>query len=611
MTSRVNDSSSFPIRETHMTVVRRSSWAQDGQLTRTCLVEELRPEFAQNRAVALRYIEIARQLQHHPPYGVAPILDCRLEQSYTGRLRPLIAQKSPLPPRAQTLLRFQAGKLPLDVALYLADEVATTLQGLQKLGLFGGGLTSENLLLDFNGQIWIDGLPALICEREFSSTPPSQRPERVRWCAPEVLRDVGFPASDIYFLGAWLYWLLTGEAHPQEWEPRWSFLMAILHQAGIEGSQLSPLVKLFHRTLNERPEQRYASLSQFREALNQLGLEGARPRLRLELIERLADKEPTPPPTPKPPQSRPRQPDEDTRLLPQHHHALPAFLRDKIAPHPLEILARSRYAIAEELGVGGMGTVYRAKDQELGTTVAIKLLHQDLNQNPNTLARFRRELRLTRDLAHPNIIPAYHLECFEGLYLYSMKYVEGVTLRAHLRQHGPPPVFEAIEIMRDVADALACAHEHGIVHRDIKSTNIMLESRKDAEKPHVYLTDFGIATDNALSDLTRTGQQLGTPQYMAPEQALGKDPHAGADIYSFAVVFYELLTGHTPFSGETAVAVYTSQVKESYTPLLDALPQLPEALDHLLTQCLRANPDERPTSMRSILSTLDTLLESP
>jgi hypothetical protein len=394
-------------------------------------------------------------------------------------------------------------------------------------------------------------------------------------------------------------------------------LMATLPQAGVQGHELSPTVHLLHRTLVERPEQRFSSLDQLREHLDSQGLIELRPKRRAALLDQLqsllqADRRAAQAQTvaSQEPQGAGRDPAEQTRLLPQHIPVLPQALRDKIGPHPLEILARSRYTILQELGIGGMGTVYEAHDRELDQTLALKVLHRDMLARPGTLERFRRELRLTRQLNHPHIVPAYHLEAFEGLYLYSMKYVSGPTLRHLVRHGGALPVPQVVWVMRRVADALERTHSVGAIHRDIKSANIMLE-RTPGQPPHPYLMDFGIASDRSLPAITRTGQQLGTPQYMAPEQAMGQPVSHAADIYSFAVVVYEALTGQTPFSGETAVAVYAAQVKEDYQPPRELVPHIPDALEELLARCLRPDPEQRPASMTEILEVLDSLDAQP
>ncbi len=584
-----------------------------------CLLERLRPEFALQTPITTRFIQLARHQQAQNRPGLRPILCVEHLTNTIGRPEVFLAAADPDARSLVEILDQHAGKLPLEMALWLTDAAAASLESLHDDQLFHGALTPADFALSTTGQLWLDNTAATCAVREHLEEDAGLQDWMAsigeEWLAPESQRGQPQAKADLYFLGALLFRLLTGLRHPQEWEPRWSMLMAQLHQAGLDGRELDPVLRFLHRTLTERPEHRFETIAQLREHLEGLGLQGEGTRLRAEAAQTLSAATAAlvrPSDTATAPTQDgevARDPADHTRLLPQQIPILPAALREKIGPHPLEILARSRYTILRELGVGGMGTVYEAQDRELDQKVAIKVLHRDMLLRPGTLERFRRELRLTRDLNHPHIVPAYHLEAFEGLYLYSMKYIEGPTLRSHIRRHGALPAPEAIRVMRCIADALDRTHSVGVVHRDIKSANIMLETRTDGPS-NPYLMDFGIASDRSLPGLTRTGQQLGTPQYMAPEQALGKEVSFAADIYSFAVVFYEALTAGTPFQGDTSVAIYAIQVQEKYTKPRDCVADLPEAVADMLERCLRADPEQRPASMQEILHILDTYPEN-
>jgi serine/threonine protein kinase len=595
------------LREGWLTMTWRARLFDDEGGSRGCLWEAVRPELAQDAGLRARFVEVAQA----GVAGLRPALEAGSRAAAPGQAEAWIAHDEPDARPLGALLGALSGG-GLGIALWVADAAAEALQGLHARGWHHGALTPDALLLGSAGQLWVDGAAAAIAGRERLGQHAARAAwarEAAGWLAPEVAQGASGEPSDVYFVGALLHRLLTGQAHPQEWEPRWSMLMASVHQAGVEGHALAPTVQLLHRTLAERPEQR-VELARLREALADAGLYGARGRLQAAALARLpplAPAETMETTSDAPSAAGPRRaPDEPTRLVPQAAHSLPVALREKIGPHPLEILARSRYEIIEELGVGGMGTVYQARDRELDQVVALKVLHHDMLARPSTLERFRRELRLTRELNHPHIVPAYHLECFEGLYLYSMKYVRGPTLRALIRNQGALAPGAAASFMRCIGDALERTHSVGVVHRDIKSANLMLE-RRDGEPDHPYLMDFGIAVDRSLPALTRTGQQLGTPQYMSPEQARGEPVGPAADIYSFAVVFYEALTGQTPFAGETAVAVYTAQVREDYAPPGSLAPAVPDALDALLRRCLSADPGARPAQMSELLAALDAL----
>lgn len=602
-----------------MSALSRGRLHDDQGHSRGCLLEQLHPEYARQPRVAARFVALSQRLQRDLVPGARPVLTQHHHVAPPGLPEAWQALDHPEATPLPQLIEHMGGQVEPGMALLLADMVAEALSWLHAAGCFHGELTMDQVSVGSQGQIWLDGLVVATCGRELLADSQARahwHKAQQGWLAPEVLRQVAVAASDLYFVGALFYRLLTGQPHPQEWEPRWSMLMATLPQAGVQGRELTPTLHLLHRTLAERPEQRFATLAQLREHLDSQGLTELRPKRKVELLQQLqslreAQQRAAQAETLASEETHPRRdPGEQTRLLPQHVPVLPQALRDKIGPHPLEILARSRYTILQELGVGGMGTVYEALDRELDQVLALKVLHRDMLTRPGTLERFRRELRLTRQLNHPHIVPAYHLEAFEGLYLYSMKYVRGPTLRHLIRHQGALPVEQVVWIMCRVADALERTHSVGVVHRDIKSANIMLERSPD-QPPHPYLMDFGIAADRSLPAITRTGQQLGTPQYMAPEQAMGQPVSSAADIYSFAVVCYEALTGQIPFSAETAVAVYAAQVKEDYRPPRELVPDIPDALEELLTRCLRPEPEQRPASMTEILEVLDTLDAQP
>jgi serine/threonine-protein kinase len=218
------------------------------------------------------------------------------------------------------------------------------------------------------------------------------------------------------------------------------------------------------------------------------------------------------------------------------------------------------YRIMEQLGQGGMATVYKAYHASLDRYIALKVLHQAFMEDPNFLARFQREARLVARLEHSNIVPIYDYAEHEGQPYLVMKYIEGETLKARL-QHGPLNATEVQNVVEAVGAALAYAHRQGILHRDIKPSNVILS--KDGG---IYLADFGLAriAQSGESTLT-TDMILGTPQYISPEQAMAKkDLDEGTDIYSFGVMLYEMTVGRVPFSADTPFSVIHDHI---YAPL--------------------------------------------
>ena len=249
------------------------------------------------------------------------------------------------------------------------------------------------------------------------------------------------------------------------------------------------------------------------------------------------------------------------------------------------------YRIERVLGRGGMGVVYLAEQRELGRKVALKLLPDELAGDPDFRARFERESRLAASIDHPNIIPLYEAGEIGGTAYLAMRYVDGVDFASRLKE-GPMEPAVAMAILGQVAGALDAAHEHGLVHRDVKPGNVLLD--RTAHGDHAYLTDFGL-TKQAGSEtgLTRAGSFMGTPAYMAPEQIEGRDVDARADEYSLACVAFECLTGRVPFPREKEVAVALAHLKDPVPSAVALRPALPAALDRVLAQAMAKDREAR------------------
>ena len=253
-----------------------------------------------------------------------------------------------------------------------------------------------------------------------------------------------------------------------------------------------------------------------------------------------------------------------------------------------------RYQVGDTLGFGGMSEVHRGRDLRLGRDVAVKVLRADLARDPSFQARFRREAQNAASLNHPAIVAVYDTGETAGetgpVPYIVMEYVDGDTLRDVLKREGPMPPRRAMEIVADVCAALDFSHRHGIVHRDVKPANIML-NRAGAVK----VMDFGIA--RAVSDgqatMTATSAVIGTAQYLSPEQARGESVDARSDVYATGCVLYELLTGQPPFTGDSPVAIAYQHVREAPRPPSEAQPGLPKELDAIVLKALNKNPLNR------------------
>jgi serine/threonine-protein kinase len=265
------------------------------------------------------------------------------------------------------------------------------------------------------------------------------------------------------------------------------------------------------------------------------------------------------------------------------------------------------YQVQDELGGGGMSRVFAALDVSLGRRVVVKVLSPELASGVNG-ERFRREILLAAQLQHPHIVPVLAAGEVDGLPFFIMPFVQGQSLRQRLDGVHPLPIQETISILRDVARALSYAHSAGVIHRDIKPENVLLSSGSAA------VTDFGIAKALSTSrvasgaTLTQGGTSLGTPAYMAPEQAAA-DPSADhrADLYSFGILAYELASGRPPFHGRSPQALLTAHMAESPEPLQVRAPNVPPALATLVMRCLEKNPADRPPTATAVLDALDRL----
>jgi serine/threonine-protein kinase len=264
-----------------------------------------------------------------------------------------------------------------------------------------------------------------------------------------------------------------------------------------------------------------------------------------------------------------------------------------------------RYRLERELGRGGMATVYLARDLKHDRAVALKVLQPELAASLGP-ERFLREIKVVAGLQHPNILPVHDSGEAANRLWFAMPCVEGESLRARLSREGELPIGEAVRLLRDVVDALAYAHQHGVVHRDIKPDNILLSGH------HALVADFGVAKAlSAAADdggLTSAGMAVGTPAYMAPEQAAA-DPHADhrADIYAVGAMAYEMLTGGPPFTGATPQAVLAAQLTDTPGSLAKARPSVTAALEALVLRCLEKRPADRWQNAEDLLQRLENL----
>lgn len=276
------------------------------------------------------------------------------------------------------------------------------------------------------------------------------------------------------------------------------------------------------------------------------------------------------------------------------------------ATRPFAQAIADRYAIKRMIGRGGMGIVYLARDRRLDRLVAIKTLPPHLAKDAAVQERFLRETRTAGAMAHPNIVPIHGADEVEGFAFFVMGFVDGESLAARVRDRGRLDATTAARHLRDVAAALAHAHQRGIIHRDIKAENILIERATD----RALVTDFGIARLAEASPLTVTGQVLGTVHYVSPEQVSGDVVDARSDIYSLGVVGHLALSGRFPFDGEVASAVLVQHVTRAAAPLASVQRDVPGGLASIIDRCLSKSPAHRYASADELLAALDAAIPS-
>jgi len=261
-----------------------------------------------------------------------------------------------------------------------------------------------------------------------------------------------------------------------------------------------------------------------------------------------------------------------------------------------------RYEIIEELGKGGMGKVYRVNDIELKQEIALKLIKPEISADKKTIERFRNELKIARTIRHKNVCGMYDLGEKEGAYFITMEYIRGEDLKNLIRKMGQLSAWQAITIAKQICDGLSEAHRLGVVHRDLKPQNIMIDRDGDAR-----IMDFGIARSLEAKGITGAGVMLGTPEYMSPEQVEGKEVDLRSDIYSLGIILYEMVTGRVPFEGDTPFAVGVKQKSETPQNPKELNSHIPDDLNRVILRCLEKEREKRFPSAADLRAELENI----
>lgn len=270
-------------------------------------------------------------------------------------------------------------------------------------------------------------------------------------------------------------------------------------------------------------------------------------------------------------------------------------------------LVAQRYLVESLIGSGGMANVYKAYDRVEARPVALKVLKEEHRDDMEFIRRFEREAKAVLSLNHENIVRSYDVGEDDGLSFIVLEYVEGSTLKDIIKTDGPLPAKVSVNIASQVLDALSAAHESGIIHRDVKPQNVIITPRGKAK-----LTDFGIARDTAATTRTFAGSNvIGTVHYISPEQARGENVTAATDIYSCAIMLYEMLTGEVPFAGDNSVTIALKHLQEDITPPIEINPRVPRALSDVIVKAASKNPRMRYATARQMKADLQRALREP
>src|SRR5213595_1065675 len=271
-----------------------------------------------------------------------------------------------------------------------------------------------------------------------------------------------------------------------------------------------------------------------------------------------------------------------------------------ILPRVVGELIAGRYELEELVGSGGMSSVYRAHDKLLERTVALKILHEQFTRDDDYVERFRREARAVAQLAHPNIVTVIDRGEQDGRQFIVFEYIDGMNLKELMAEEGPLSPREAIELALQVARGLSFAHDQGLVHRDVKPQNVILDADGRAK-----VTDFGIAHAVDVDGMTITGTIMGTSNYIAPEQARGQPVDEQTDVYSLGCVLYELLAGRPPYVGDNFVTVAMQHVNDPIPSISDVRPDVPPRLDMAIERAMAKHHEDRFASMADFAAELE------
>jgi serine/threonine protein kinase/tetratricopeptide (TPR) repeat protein len=531
--------------------------ARDRELDLTVALKVIRPELASHPDILRRFKQeliLARQVTHK---NVIRIFELGMADG-----RKFITMDY-IEGRDLKSILVERGKLPAAEAVPVMTQICRGLEAAHTEGVIHRDLKPQNIMVDANGRVWLMDfglarsmdLVGITRTGALMGTPDYMSPEQAR--AQKVDER-----SDLFSVGIIFYEILTGVL-PFRADTMMATLLKRVQEKAIRPSALNssipePLSDVVMKCLEVEVTRRYQSASEI-----------------------LADLGETP----------------SNASVPQASAVLP----DAIGPGTQ---FGPRYTIESLIGEGGMGKVYKARDNELDRTVALKLVRRELAGDPNSMQRFKQELQLASRISHRNILRIHDLGDVGGVKFISMMFVEGKDLHEVIQECGRMPVERLVNIAKQLAGALEAAHAEGVVHRDLKPHNVLVDA-----SDQVYVSDFGLAKSlegESTTMMTRIGEVLGTPRYMSPEQAELKPADHRSDLYSFGVILYEMAAGDAPFVADSTVQVMFQHLTQKPKDPRLANPDLPGHLAKIILKCLEKDPEHRYQHAFEILRDLET-----
>ncbi len=539
--------------------------ARDHELDKLVALKVIRPELAGHPDILRRFKQeliLARQVTHK---NVIRIFDLGMADGCKFITMDYIEGRD-----LKSIL-VERGKIPPAEAVPIVQQVCRGLEAAHTEGVVHRDLKPQNIMVDGSGRVWVMDFGLARSMEMAGMTRTGALMGTPDYMSPEQARAEKVDArSDLFSLGIIFYEMLTGVL-PFQAETLMGTLLKRVHEKAEPPNVLEPAVPrrlsdVVMKLLEADREKRYQTTG--------------------EVLADLAG---------------------DMPVAGLTFTASPSMVQ--AAPVSIEAMGPGsqfgpRYRIESVIGEGGMGKVYRAHDNDLDRTVALKLVRQELVNNAESMQRFKQELLLASRISHRNILRIHDLGDVGGVKFISMAYVQGRDLHDVIAECGRLPVERAVHIAKQLASALDAAHTEGVVHRDLKPRNVLVD-----QADQVFVSDFGLAKSLesvSATAMTRTGEVLGTPRYMSPEQAESKQVDHRADIYSFGVMLYEMVTGDAPFGGESMLQVMYQHVAQKPKNPREANPELPDYLAQIILRCLEKDPALRYQSAREILHDLES-----